>query len=128
MKRFISALALVAFVAALSGSVVRAEQGTATTPSTTAPATAAPAKAATTAKPAMAHHKAMAAKMPALDLNSCTKEDLTKLGVSDADADKIIAGRPYAKKSDLVSKKIVDAKVYAKLRNHVIAKQAAATK
>ena len=122
MKRFISALALVAFVAALSGSVARAEQGTATAPATTS------AKTETAVKPAATHHKAMAAKMPALDLNSCAKEDLTKLGVSDENAEKIIAGRPYAKKSDLVSKKIVDAKTYAKLRNHVIAKQAAATK
>jgi len=118
MKRFTSALALVAFVAALSGSIARAEQGT-----TPAPA-AEPVKTTATAKTAMTHHKSMAAKMPALDLNTCSKEDLTKLGVTDADADKIIAGRPYAKKSDLLSKKIVSAKEYGKLRNHVIAKQA----
>jgi DNA uptake protein ComE-like DNA-binding protein len=115
MKRILSVLAVLAFVAALGSNIARAEDATATK--------AEPAKTTATAKPAAMHHRAAAAKMPALDLNSCSKEDLTKLGVSDADADKIIAGRPYAKKSDLMSKKIVDAKTYAKLRGHVIAKQ-----
>lgn len=125
MKRFTSALALFAFVAALSGSVARAQQGT-----PAKPAEPAKTEAAAPATTTHHHHKAMAKStaMAKVDLNSCTKEDLTKLGLSDADADKVIAGRPYKTKAELKTKGGIDAKEYAKVRAHVIAKQAKAEK
>ena len=59
-----------------------------------------------------------------LDLNSATREQLESLsGIGSAYSDKIIKGRPYARKDELVSKKVLPKAVYEKIKDKVIAKQ-----
>jgi DNA uptake protein ComE-like DNA-binding protein len=103
-RTLIICIFLVFALSCLSGSVW--SQGTA---AKTAPKVAAPIAPQTTAL---------------VDINSATKEQLAQLpGIGSAYSDKIIKGRPYAKKDQLLSKNIVPKATYEKIKDLIIAKQ-----
>jgi len=63
------------------------------------------------------------AKSARVDINAASKSDLTALsGIDDATAQKIIAGRPYARKRDLVTKNIMPRATYDKIKDEIVAK------
>jgi DNA uptake protein ComE-like DNA-binding protein len=89
-----------------------------------APAPATGGKMAPGAKMAPAEKMAPAPKAELLDINSATSDELKALkGIGDAYSAKIIAGRPYKGKDELVQKNIVPEKTYAEIKDKIIAKQ-----
>jgi competence protein ComEA len=59
-----------------------------------------------------------------IDINSASADQLKAIpGIGDKYSAKIIAGRPYANKSQLVSKKVLPEGVYNKVKDKIIAKQ-----
>ena len=68
--------------------------------------------------------KAAPPKVEPVDINSATKEELKKLpGIGDAEAARIIAGRPYLSKAHLQTHNVVSPGVYLALSPLVVAKQ-----
>ena len=79
---------------------------------------------ATDTKSKAADQKAAEKKAEPLDINSATAAELAALpGIGEVYSKKIIAGRPYARKDELVQKKIIPSATYAKIKDKVIAKQ-----
>ena len=117
--------AVTALALALLAVTAASAQSAATTPAPAAtkqqpaakPAPQAPAKA--TVKTA-----ASSTKMEMLDLNTATRDQLVALpGIGETYADAIIKNRPYKTKNELVSKKVIPAAAYKKIRTKVIAHQ-----
>lgn len=111
-------LAMAVLLSAAVFSPVFAQPGTSTN---TPAAKSAPAKPSQTT-PAAAGSTAQ--RSEPIDINTASAEDLKTLpGIGDAYSAKIIKGRPYQSKDQLVSKKLVPQATYDRVKNLIIAKQ-----
>jgi len=105
-RNFITRILVAVFALTLIGGIVAAQTGKK------------PAETGT----AMSSDKGAPAKL--VDINSATKDQLDALpGIGAVYSQKIIDGRPYAKKTDLVTKKILPQATYNKIKDKIIAKQ-----
>jgi len=83
------------------------------------------AKAAATDAKATAAGAKATAKAKLVDINTATEAELKAVpGIGDAYAAKVIAGRPFANKAQLKSRKILPVPVYEQVKDLIIAKQA----
>jgi competence protein ComEA len=130
----VCALAAIA-VALIGGVIIEASFAQTTYPpantkaaNTKAQQTSSSAKTAQTpAQPGKSATKAPASKL--IDINSATVEQLKTLpGINDGLARKIVEGRPYRVKTDLVRKNTIPQAAYTKIAGLVIARQTTAPK
>lgn len=64
-----------------------------------------------------------ATKKGPVDINSASTDELKTLpGVGDLYAKKIIDGRPYKRKDELLQKKIVPQNMYSEIKDRIVAK------
>ena len=102
---------------------VLAQPATTNTPGVTSPSATSKSAASAMPKAPAADPRSTAAapKTDMVDLNTATTAELkTLLGVSEGDAAKIIQGRPYTDKSQLVAKKVVSEATYEKIKDRVV--------
>jgi len=108
-RNFVLGILVLAFAISWSGAAVAVQ---APQPASKPEAMATPAQMA----------KADAAEK--LDINTATADQLDALpGIGKVYSQKIIAGRPYRTKLDLVHKKIIPQATYDKIKDQIIAKQ-----
>lgn len=118
MKQNLISITLAAAVLVLGSSLSYAAEDTADAPP------AATGKATVAAKTGVTktrHKTAPSSKL--VDINGASRKQLMKLpGIGGAEADKIIAGRPFGSKTWLVSKKIIPMETYQALNGKIICK------
>ncbi len=121
MKSSTSKVTLIALALLLCAGLARAADSKASTPQAAASNSA---TGTTGAKNVADAKRKAAAKIKLVDINSAKKDELKTLpGIGDAEADKIIAGRPYGSKAWLVGHKILPEDKYPAIKGLIIAKQ-----
>lgn len=63
------------------------------------------------------------AKKAKVDINSAPDDALKGLGLSDEEAKKVVDGRPWKRKDELVKKNVVSKETYAKIKDEIVAAQ-----
>jgi len=91
---------------------------------TTTPAGSAASAPVPLTPPPSTPKKPAPSSLPRVDINSASRAELKTLpGIGNAEADKIIAHRPYLTKTELVSKGVLGTGPYVSLKDRVIAVQ-----
>ena len=62
-----------------------------------------------------------------VDINSATPNDFVNLGIDAATAKKIVDGRPYRSKRDLVTREILTSDQYEKFKTELVARRPGTT-
>ena len=62
-----------------------------------------------------------------VDINSATPNDFVNLGIDAATAKKIVDGRPYRSKRDLVTREILTSDQYEKFKDELVARRPGTT-
>jgi len=115
MSKFFQ-LPLTILALTIAGPVLAAE------PAATGSANQNPAAPAAAAKPTAGSQATVTPKAAMVDINNASAADLKVLpGITDAEAAKIMQGRPYKEPNDLVSKKILPEGVFSKIKDRVTA-------
>jgi DNA uptake protein ComE-like DNA-binding protein len=128
MKRIFLVLAIAlafTFTCAAQAAAKKSTTAPEKAPATAQKSATAPEKAPAAAqKSTTAEKKSTTSKGELIDINSATADELKTIpGIGDAYAEKIIKGRPYRAKNELVQKKILPQGVYDKVKGEIIAKQ-----
>jgi competence protein ComEA len=58
-----------------------------------------------------------------VDINTAAEADIAAVGIDKAIAKKIVDGRPYRNKRDLVTRQLLSQDQYDKVKNQIVAKQ-----
>ena len=58
-----------------------------------------------------------------VDINTAPESDIVAVGIERAVAKKIVEGRPYRNKRDLVTKQLLTKEQYEKFKNSIVAKR-----
>ncbi len=78
-----------------------------------------------TGHPAIAQKKAARPRpVKRIDINKASRAELRTLpGIGDAEADKIIAKRPFLTKADLVTQRVLPEGIYVSIKDKIVASQ-----
>src|SRR3954462_7518047 len=117
-------VSLVAMTSVAQTSKKTTDQKATSTKSADTKSTATKADKADTAKTDTAKTSGKTAPAGKMDVNTASKDDLEKLpGIGPATSQKIVDGRPYKTKRDLLTKKVVGQPEYDKIKDNIIAHQ-----